>query len=152
MIERPHFTELILKSVNLSPVPLFNRERFFLFFKRISFVFKCSSTLEMVVDHLLIFSHQIKRKSFPLIKMHQNFGETIFFLLFSIAMDLFRFFSAIDGVCLIPINIPFNGDLTIHINHAPVGLSLQAHVRSTKIHHSFLQLVFIISGRRNSNL
>jgi hypothetical protein len=41
---------------------------------------------------------------------------------------LFRLFSAIDGVCLIPLNIPFNGDLTIHVSHAPVGLSLQAHV------------------------
>ncbi len=28
VIERPHFTELIVKAVNLSPVPLFNRERF----------------------------------------------------------------------------------------------------------------------------
>ena len=28
VIERPHFTELILKAINLSPVPLFNRERF----------------------------------------------------------------------------------------------------------------------------
>jgi hypothetical protein len=41
---------------------------------------------------------------------------------------LFRVFSATDGVCLIPLNIPFNGDLTIHVSHAPVGLSLQAHV------------------------
>jgi hypothetical protein len=39
-----------------------------------------------------------------------------------------RLFSAIDGVCLIPVNIPFNGDLTIHVSHAPVGLSLHAHV------------------------
>ncbi len=30
VIERPHFNELILKTINLSPVPLFNRERFFL--------------------------------------------------------------------------------------------------------------------------
>jgi hypothetical protein len=30
VIERPHFTELIVKTVNLSPVPLFNRERFVL--------------------------------------------------------------------------------------------------------------------------
>lgn len=27
-IERPHFTELILKTINLAPVPLFNRDRF----------------------------------------------------------------------------------------------------------------------------
>ncbi len=40
----------------------------------------------------------------------------------------FRIFTATDGVCLIPLNIPFNGDLTIHVSHAPVGLSLQAHV------------------------
>ncbi|CAF4414524.1 unnamed protein product, partial [Adineta steineri] len=26
-IERPHFTELVIKTINLSPVPLFNRER-----------------------------------------------------------------------------------------------------------------------------
>lgn len=27
-IERPHFTELIVKTINLAPVPLFNRDRF----------------------------------------------------------------------------------------------------------------------------
>jgi hypothetical protein len=41
---------------------------------------------------------------------------------------LFRIFSAVDGVCPIPLNIPFNGDLTIQVSHAPLGLSLQAQV------------------------
>jgi len=92
MIERPHFTEFIIRSVNLSPVPLFNRER---------------TGCRPFVD---IFTPDQKK----IFSTHQDPSKL-------------RVFSAIDGVCLIPINIPFNGDLTIHINHAPVGLSLSAH-------------------------
>lgn len=54
-------------------------------------------------------------------KKHQD-NETI------LRMGFFRVFSATDGVCPIPVNIPFIGDLTIHVSHAPVGLSFQAHV------------------------
>lgn len=92
VIERPHFTELALKSINLSPVPLFNRER---------------NGCRPFVD---IYNQDQKK-------------------IFSTYQDpnRLRLFSATDGVCLIPLNIPFDGDLTIHVSHAPVGLSIQAH-------------------------
>ncbi|CAF0853451.1 unnamed protein product [Adineta steineri] len=91
-IERPHFTELVIKTINLSPVPLFNRER---------------NGCRPYID---VFNQDNKK-------------------IFSTYQDpnKLRVFTATDGVCLIPINIPFNGDLTIHVLHAPVGLSFQAH-------------------------
>ncbi|CAF2790523.1 unnamed protein product [Rotaria sp. Silwood2] len=92
IIEKPHFTELILKTINLSPVPLFNRER---------------NGCRPYVD---VFNHDQK-------KIFSTYQEP----------NKLRIFCATDGVCLIPLNIPFNGDLTIHVSHAPVGLSLQAH-------------------------
>ncbi|CAF0957547.1 unnamed protein product [Rotaria sordida] len=92
VIEKPHFTELMLKTINLSPVPLFNRER---------------NGCRPYVD---VFNQDYK-------KIFSTYQEA----------NKLRLFSATDGVCLIPLNIPFNGDLTIHVSHAPVGLSLQAH-------------------------
>ncbi|CAF3580279.1 unnamed protein product [Rotaria sp. Silwood1] len=92
IIEKPHFNELILKTINLSPVPLFNRER---------------NGCRPFVD---VFNQDYK-------KIFSTYQEP----------NKLRVFCATDGVCLIPLNIPFNGDLTIHVSHAPVGLSLQAH-------------------------
>ncbi|CAF3719474.1 unnamed protein product [Rotaria magnacalcarata] len=92
IIEKPHFTELILKTINLSPVPLFNRER---------------NGCRPYVD---VFNQDYK-------KIFSTYQEP----------NKLRVFCATDGVCPIPLNIPFNGDLTIHVSHAPVGLSLHAH-------------------------
>ncbi|CAF1107828.1 unnamed protein product [Adineta ricciae] len=91
-IERPHFNELVLKSINLSPVPLFNRER---------------NGCRPYVD---ILNPEGK-------KIFSTYQDS----------NKLRLFTAMDGVCLVPLNVPFSGDLTIHVSHAPIGLSLHAH-------------------------
>lgn len=65
-----------------------------------------------------------------LISASKNYSfSTSLYLNMFISKIYFRLFCATDGVCPIPLNIPFNGDLTIHVSHAPVGLSFHAHVR-----------------------
>ncbi|CAF0801102.1 unnamed protein product [Didymodactylos carnosus] len=92
IIERPHLLDINLKTINLSPVPTFNRER---------------NGCRPYVD---IYNTEQKK-------------------IFSTYQDpsRIRLFSTTDGVCLLPIGFTFNGDISIHISHAPVGISLSAH-------------------------
>ena len=130
LIERPHFTELVLKTINLSPVPLFNRERF----DQKDFVQLNSFTVQSFRNgcrpYVDVFN-QDRKKIYSTYQEPNKLRSEIIFQQFEIQrVFLLRVFYATDGVCLLPLNIPFIDDLTIHVSHAPLGLSLQAHVRT----------------------
>lgn len=83
---------------------------------------------ELVVVHLSISTINIKRKSFPPMMKFLNWSENLI-LFFSIESSLYdRFYSVADSHCEIPINLPFNDDITIHLTHAAIGHSRQTHV------------------------
>ena len=72
---------------------------------------------------------KITRKSSQPIKKLLSFSENLILLLSNqIFCFICRVYSAADSHCLIPINLPFNGDLTVHLTHAAIGHSRQTHV------------------------
>ena len=89
-----------------------------------------------------MFTIRSRRRSSPPIRIPRNFGSSPPVTCSGDFLFFPSVFSAIDGVCLIPVHLPFHADLTIHVSHAPVGLSLQAHVReprSLSSHFLFFQ-------------
>jgi hypothetical protein len=86
-------------------------------------------------------------KYFQHIKKQRNFGENFFFLLIE-SFSFCRVYTPADSTCQIPVNIPFNGDLTIHITHATINQSRRTHVNISFFLKQNFQIEFQEGGNR----
>ncbi|UJR35000.1 hypothetical protein I4U23_027776 [Adineta vaga] len=98
VIDQPHFNELILHSISLTPIPLVNRAK---------------TSCRPFID---IYSQDHK-------KLFSTYQET----------SKLRVYTSSESMCTIPVDLRFNGDLTIHITHATVNNSRRTHEGGVRI-------------------
>lgn len=126
VIDRPHFSEVILKNIHFAPIPLFNGKKSVrgILSPNLSCRFRtgCRPFVQIFNDEQKkIFSNYEDPNKIRFIISPPSLRNLSF-------ADFRNFTSTETTNASIPINLSFTGDVNIHVNHAPVGISRQAIV------------------------